>query len=62
MVTGTVRWFNDRGLRSITPDEPRKDLFVHHSAIQASGVKVASRACTVSKGPKGPARANVLTL
>jgi len=52
-----------QGLRIITPDDPGKDLFVHHNAIQGSGFKSLAEGAKVSfnaeQGPKGPAAANV---
>lgn len=39
MATGTVKWFNtEKGYGFVEPDEGGKDVFVHISAVQRSGM------------------------
>lgn len=39
MATGTVKWFNPiKGFGFITPEEGDKDVFVHITAVEASGL------------------------
>jgi CspA family cold shock protein len=64
MATGTVKWFSDeKGFGFITPHESGKDLFVHHTAIQADGYRSLAEGTKVSydaeQGQKGPQAQNV---
>lgn len=62
MATGTVKFFNaDKGFGFITPDTGGKDLFVHISDVERSGMSSLSDGQKVSfdsepdsrgKGPK----------
>ncbi|CAO3414705.1 cold-shock protein [Azospirillum doebereinerae] len=43
MTTGTVKWFNTtKGYGFIAPEEGAKDIFVHITAVQRSGLHALS--------------------
>ena len=49
MATGTVKWFNaTKGYGFITPDEGGKDIFVHITAVEASGLGTLAEGQRVS--------------
>jgi cold shock protein len=68
MNKGTVKWFSsDKGFGFITPEDGGKDLFVHHSQIQADGGYATLKdgqevEYEVGKGQKGPCANNVRPL
>jgi CspA family cold shock protein len=67
MPTGTVKWFSDdKGFGFVTPDEPGKDLFVHHSAIDGDGFRSLAEGArveyTAQQDAKGPKAVNVRTI
>ena len=49
MKTGSVKWFNpSKGYGFITPDGGGKDIFIHISALETSGIKNLSENQEVS--------------
>ncbi len=64
--TGTVKFFNQtKGFGFITPDEGGKDVFVHVTAVERSGIGVLDEGMKVSfdtepdKRGKGPKAINL---
>ncbi len=63
MAKGRVKWFNDQKGFGFIEVEGAKDVFVHHSSIQAAGFKSLKEGdegeFEISQGPKGPQATNV---
>ncbi len=63
MANGTVKWFNERKGFGFIEQENGPDVFVHHTAIQASGFRTLNEGDRVTfdveQGQKGPSAVSV---
>ncbi|MGD8242470.1 MAG: cold-shock protein [Desulfobacterales bacterium] len=63
MANGVVKWFNDQKGYGFIQQDDGPDVFVHHSAINATGFRSLKEGDRVTfeieQGQKGPAAANV---
>ncbi|CAA6603467.1 DNA-binding transcriptional repressor [Rhodospirillaceae bacterium LM-1] len=67
MATGTVKWFNTtKGFGFIAPEDGGKDVFVHISALERSGLQGLNEGQRVAfelrQDPKGAKAVDLRTL
>jgi cold shock protein len=65
-ITGIVKWFNDEKGYGFIQREGGPDVFVHHSAIKATGYRKLEEGerveFEITEGPKGPQASEVVRL
>jgi cold shock protein len=65
-VTGTVKWFNAQKGFGFISRENGPDVFVHHTAIKATGYRELVEGerveFSITQGPKGPQASEVIRL
>ncbi len=66
MASGTIKFFNaDKGFGFISPDNGGADIFLHISALQASGIQSVNEGQKITfdtepdKRGKGPKAVNI---
>ncbi len=63
MANGIVKWFSEQKGYGFIEQEEGPDVFVHHSAINATGFRTLNEGDRVSfdieEGRKGPSAVNV---
>ena len=66
MAEGTVKWFNEKKGFGFIERQEGGDVFVHYSAINASGFKTLSEGekviFEIEEDARGPAASNVTRL
>ena len=66
MAEGVVKWFNDSKGFGFIEQENGPDVFVHHTAINATGFRSLNEGDRVSfeieQGQKGPRAVNVTVI